>query len=325
MKKVAVIYGGKSTEHEISIKSAQFVLKNIDRTKYDVVEIYIDSNGDWDVDQLKGVDVAFPVLHGLYGEDGTIQGTLEMMEIPYVGCHVLASAVCMDKVYAKLIFDHCGIRNAKSVYVQYIEDNNYAYYNERMEVKNIDDEELNFLVSGKLKFPVFVKPSNSGSSIGVERVEELEDVVKAVKDAAKFDKKVLIEEGIIGKEVEVAVCGNARIGVEVSRVGEIMSAETFYSYAAKYENAASRTVVPADLTEEQTEEIRRIAEKAYIAVDGDGLSRCDFFVQAGSGKVFMNEINTLPGLTNISMWPILMRDLGYEDSKIIDKLIEMVE
>ena len=179
------------------------------------------------------------------------------------------------------------------------------------------------LANEKLKFPLFIKPCNSGSSVGVNKAENNEDLKQAILEAFKYDSKVLIEQGIKGKEVECAVLGNSRIGVEASRVGEILSAEDFYTFDAKYENQDSKTVIPASITDEQQEEIRRLASKAFKALDGNGLSRVDFFVEEGTGKVFLNEINTMPGFTNISMYPKLMEDFGYSYSSLLDKLIEI--
>ena len=184
-------------------------------------------------------------------------------------------------------------------------------------------EEVIKLTNDKLKFPLFIKPSRSGSSVGVNKAENNEELKEDIIEAFKYDSKVLIEQGIKGKEVECAVLGNSRIGVEASRVGEILSAEDFYTFDAKYENQNSRTVIPASITDEQQEEIRKLASKAFKALDGNGLSRVDFFVEEGTGKVYLNEINTMPGFTNISMYPKLMEDFGYSYSSLLDKLIEI--
>lgn len=334
--KVAIIYGGKSTEHDISVLSSKFVINNIDKEKYEITEVYIDKDGNW-IDNtnknnisgimefMKQFDVVFPVLHGLYGEDGTLQGMLDLIGVPYVGCGVLASAVCMDKVYAKIIFDRCKIKNAKAIFIQYVSENKYIYFDEEFNEEIFDYEKLSSKVAETLKYPVFVKPSNSGSSIGVNKVVNASELQAAIEDAGKYDSKILIEEGINGKEVEVAVLGDSKIGIEVSNVGEICSAEDFYSFSSKYTNTESYTKIPADITKEQSEKIKKLAKRAFAAVDGKGLSRIDFFVEKNTGEIYLNEINTLPGLTNISMYPMLMADLGYDSKELLNKLIEIVK
>ncbi len=333
--KVGVVFGGMSTEKDISVMSAKSVLNHLDREKYEIFPIFIDADGNWYeyegmkkiqtvVEYLKNMDVIFPVLHGLYGEDGTIQGMFEMLKIPYVGCKVLASSVGMDKVYTKNIFEKAKINQAKYVYVKkYNGVDNYIYIDDEFNENPVSLEEVPAIVKNKIDYPVFIKPSNSGSSVGVNKAENDDELKRYVEEAAKFDCKILIEEGIIGKEVECAVLGNSKLGVEASRVGEILSAEEFYTFDAKYENPASKTVIPASITDEQQEEIRRTAIKAFKAIDGSGLSRVDFFVEEKTGKVLINEINTMPGFTNISMYPKLMEDYKYSYSELLDKLIEI--
>ena len=334
MLKIAIIYGGKSTEHDISVLSSKYVIENIDKEKYEITEIFINRDGIWYdntnkssinsiVEFIKRFDLVFPVLHGLYGEDGTLQGMLDLMDIPYVGCGVLASAVCMDKVYTKILFDRCNIKNAKSIYIKYISQNKYIYYDKQFNEKWIDFNQLNEIIFDSLKYPLFVKPSNSGSSIGVCKVNNYNDLQETIEFTSKYDSKILIEEGINGKEVEVAVLGNSIVGIEVSNVGEICSAEDFYSYSSKYNNKETYTKIHATISKEQSEKIRKLAKQAYIAVDGDGLSRVDFFVEHDTGKIYINEINTLPGLTNISMYPMLMEDFGYDKTELLDRLIEL--
>lgn len=334
MKKLGVIFGGMSTENEVSVKSGISVLNNLNKEKYDIFPIYIDKDGVWYnynsmkkieniVEYLKNIDVVFPVLHGLYGEDGTIQGMLELLKIPYVGCGVLASSIGMDKAYTKVIFEKAKINQAKYLYVKKYKEDKFIYIDENLNETKIDLNELINIVNKKIKYPIFVKPSNSGSSVGVNKAENDEQLRENIKIAIKYDKKILIEQGIIGKEVECAVLGNSEIGVEVSRVGEILSAEDFYTFDAKYENQNSRTVIPASITDKQSEKIRSLAVKAFKAIDGSGLSRVDFFVEDSTGKVYINEINTMPGFTNISMYPKLMEDLGYNYSTLLDKLIEI--
>ena len=334
MIKLGVIFGGMSTENEVSVKSATSVMNNLDRSKYEIFPIYIDKKGEWFeynnnkpieniINYLKNMDVVFPVLHGLYGEDGTIQGMLELIKVPYVGCGIIASSTGMDKTYTKIIFEKAKINQAKHIYIKDYDGDKVTLVEADLEEKKISLEEAINLVNENLIFPLFIKPSRSGSSVGVNKAENNEDLKNAILEAFKYDSKVLIEQGIKGKEVECAVLGNSRIGVEASRVGEILSAEDFYTFDAKYENQNSKTVIPASITDVQQEEIRKLAQKAFKAIDGNGLSRVDFFVEEETGKVYLNEINTMPGFTNISMYPKLMEDFGYTYSSLLDKLIEI--
>ena len=327
MLKVAVIYGGMSTEHDVSIVSGKNVMDNLDKSKYEIYPIMITKEGKWldkrdreikDVFKLlREMDVVFPVLHGLYGEDGTLQGMLEMAKVPYVGCKVLASSVCMDKVYTKIVFEKAKIPQAKYVYIK----NENIYVDENLDELKMENDEIINLVTEKIGFPVFVKPSNSGSSVGVNKANDGAELIKALNEASIYDRKVLIEEAIIGKEVECAVLGNKEI--EVTTVGEIKSAEDFYSYDAKYKNAKSKTVIPAEISNEKIEEIKNLAKKAFKAVDGSGLSRIDFFVQEQTEKVYINEINTLPGFTEISMYPKLWENAGLSYKELLDRLINL--
>lgn len=327
MIKVGVVYGGMSTEHDVSLVSGKNVIDNLDKSKYEIYEMKITKDGKWldkrdreikDIYKLlKEMDTVFPVLHGLYGEDGTIQGMLELANVPYVGCKVLASSVCMDKVYTKIVLEKAKIPQAKYIYIK---DGN-KYIDENFDEIKLENDEIIKLVEEKIGFPVFVKPSNSGSSVGVNKAKDGAELIKALADASIYDRKVLIEEAIIGKEVECAVLGNG--DVQASTVGEILSAEEFYSYDAKYENKDSKTVIPADLPKEKIEEIRKLAIKAFKAVDGSGLSRVDFFVQEGTGKVYINEINTMPGFTEISMYPKLWENEGISYTELLTKLIEL--
>ncbi len=327
MVKLAVIYGGMSTEHDVSMISGKNVLDNLDKSKYDIYLLTITKEGKWldkrereikDIFKLlKEMDVVFPVLHGLYGEDGTLQGMLEMAKVPYVGCKVLASSICMDKVYTKVILEKAGIPQAKYVYIK--EGN--TYIDENFDEIKLENDEIIKLVEEKLKFPVFVKPSNSGSSVGVNKAKNGAELIKAIAEALMYDKKILIEEAIVGKEVECAVLGND--DVKASTVGQILSAEEFYSYDAKYENQDSKVIIPADLSDEKIEEIRKIAIKAFKAVDGRGLSRVDFFVENETERVIINEINTMPGFTEISMYPKLWDKAGITYSQLLDELINL--
>lgn len=326
MIKIAVIYGGMSTEHDVSVVSAKNVIDNLNIGKYEIHKIEIAKNGEWltggkriknILEELQKVDVVFPVLHGLYGEDGTIQGMLELLGIPYVGCKVLASSVCMDKVYTKYILKNAKINMAKFVYIK----NENTYVDDDLEEIELQNDEIIDVVEKKLGFPVFVKPSNSGSSVGVTKANNGVELIKALQTASQYDKKVLIEETIVGKEVECAVLGNDK--VLASTVGEILSAEDFYTYDAKYNNSESKTVIPASIPEETIEEIKRLAVKAFKAVDGSGLARVDFFVEKDTNKVYLNEINTMPGFTSISMYPKLWEHEGLEYSELLDQLVKL--
>ncbi len=334
--KIGVIFGGMSTENEVSCVSANSVIKNLDRSKYDIYPIYISKIGEWFkvtniienkkilidniVEVLKSLDVVFPVLHGLYGEDGTIQGFLKLLKIPYVGCGVLASSIGMDKVYTKIVFEKAGINQTKHIYLRKKNDN-YIYVDEKFNEKVLELHDITKIIIEKLKFPMFIKPSNSGSSVGISKANNLEELQKAIIEASKYDKKILIEEGIIGREVECAVLGNEN--VISSCIGEVKSADEFYSYDAKYNNQESKTIIPAEISESKSKEIQELAIKAFKAIDGKGLSRVDFFIEKDTEKVYINEINTLPGFTNISMYPKLFEQIGIPYSLLLDKLIEL--
>lgn len=336
MIKLGVLYGGKSTEREVSRKSAQSVLDNLDKEKYEIYPIFIDEKGNWFEEKksekkkieniikyLKELDIVFPVLHGLFGEDGTIQGLFEIAGIKYVGCKVLASSVGMDKAYTKIIFEKSKINQAKYLYIKKYKNSDYIYIDDNMNEKNIEINELINLVENKLKYPIFVKPSNSGSSVGVNKCENNEELKQNIIEATKYDNKILIEQGIIGKEVECAVLGNDEIGVEVTNPGEILPAGEYYSFDSKYNDITSETLVDARITYEQKEEIKKLAKKAFLAIDGNGLSRVDFFVENNTNKIYINEINTMPGFTEISMYPKLFEKYGYKYSELLDKIIKI--
>lgn len=324
MIKLGVIYGGISTEHDVSEMSAKSVIENLDREKYEIHEIYINKYGKWFENNeeiynlvwtLKELDVVFPVLHGLGGEDGTIQGLLEMLKVPYVGCGVLASSVGMDKVYSKIIFEKAGIPQAPYIYIKRI-DEEYVIINENFEEEQFELEKI----TAKLKFPMFVKPSNSGSSVGVKKATSVEELKMAIQYAGQYDTKILVEQGIDAKEVECAILDGKE--VIASTVGEILPAEDFYSFDAKYNMPESKTVIPADITEEQIEDVRKLAIRAFKAIDGKGLARVDFFVEKETNKIYINEINTMPGFTKISMYPKLFEAVGVSYSDLLDKLIQ---
>ena len=264
------------------------------------------------------MDILFPILHGLYGEDGTVQGLFELLKKPYVGCGVLASSVGMDKVYTKVIFEKAGLNQAKYEYVRKYNEK-YIYMDSKFNEQVMTLDGMVEKIFKNLKFPMFIKPSNSGSSVGINKAKSKGELKQAIEYASKFDNKILIEEGIIGREVECAVLGNEE--VTASCVGEVKSAEEFYSFDAKYSNPESKTKMPADLSKEQTESIRNMAVKAFKAVDGKGLSRVDFFVDKDSNKVYLNEINTMPGFTKISMYPKLFESDKISYSELLDILI----
>ena len=340
---LAVIFGGQSSEHEISCMSASNIIQCIDAQRYNIILVGITKEGHWveaadlnavqdgswrqsktsivlspdatrkglycmsedEKAQFVHLDVIFPVLHGLYGEDGTVQGLFKLAGIPFVGCGLFASAAGMDKLYTKIIVDTLGIRQAKYVPV----------YKE--ELPKMD--EVVARVESALEYPVFVKPSRAGSSKGVNKAANREQLKNALIEAADNDRKILVEETIIGREVECAVLGN--LDVKASGVGEILSADEFYDFDAKYYNSESKTLVDPPMPENMREQIREDAVKIFMALDGRGLSRVDFFLTE-SGVVF-NEINTLPGFTAISMYPMLWEAQGIPKKELVQKLIDL--
>ena len=339
--KLAVIFGGRSTEHDVSIVSGTSVISKLDKEKYEITPIYIDENGEYykytknineiktlkigeKIDNLEKIeniikilqkqDIIFPVLHGKYGEDGSIQGLFEMIKVPYIGCKVLASSIAMDKVYTKMIIEKAGINQTKSEYIRKYKEK-YIHIDKEFNEKICSIEEIINIAETNLKYPMFIKPSNSGSSVGVTKVENKNELQKGIETASKYDNKILIEQGINGQEVECAVLGNE--DVIASEVGEIKSADVFYNFDAKYKNQESKTIIPAEISKEKREEIRKLAIKAFKVIDGKGLSRVDFFVENETGKIYLNEINTMPGFTDISMYPKL-----FEASR--NKLYEII-
>ena len=346
--KVGVIFGGVSSEHNVSKVSGTSVIRNLNKEKYEILPIYIDEKGNWytyekdineikilDIDSsieedlkpisnieyiLKSLDVAFPVLHGLGGEDGSIQGLFELFNIPYVGCGILASSMGMDKAYTKIIFEKAGIKQAKYEYIRSFNDK-YIYVDKEFNEEAVSIEGVVGKIDKNLKYPMFIKPSNSGSSVGINKANNIEELKSAIEYATKFDKKILIEEGLVGKEVECAVLGNEE--VEASCIGEIKPAEDFYTFDAKYKNQESKVLIPAELPEKMSERIRRLAVKAFKAIDGKGLSRVDFFANVETNEIYINEINTLPGFTTISMYPKLFEQVGILYTELLDKLIKL--
>ena len=348
MKKltVALLFGGVSSEHDVSCMSAKTFADGLDPARYDVYKIGITKNGCWlyypgpsdrmPNDEWMGytgcvpclispdrdchgmlifgeygvrsvrLDVAIPVLHGKNGEDGTVQGLLELAGIPYVGCGVLAGAACMDKVVACALFDAAGVPHCRWDWASRAGCADFDALADRLEAK--------------LGWPIFVKPANAGSSVGISKAQDRAGLKAAIATALAEDDKVVFERFVRGQEVECAVIGNQ---CPVStRPGEILASEEFYTYDDKYVLGTSRTLIPARLSEEKLDEVRALAEKAYAALGCQGLARCDFFVEA-DGTVLINEINTMPGFTAISMYPKLMENAGKPLGALLDELVEL--
>ena len=346
-KKICVIFGGQSPEHEISLKSATSVIENLDKEKYDITTIGITKAGKWylytgttdkiisgkweeepsnksavispdsgdkavlvlDGEKVTKVypDVVFPVLHGEFGEDGTIQGLLTLAGLKYVGMGILGSAAGMDKSFSKIAFKDAGIPQADWVLVR--TENPLDSYIEEIEQK--------------LGYPCFVKPCRTGSSVGVGKAHNREELLASLYEAAKFDRKILVEEFVDGHEVECAVLGNENPKATV--VGEILPTVEFYDFDAKYNDNSTKLQIPADLPVEVSNKIREYAVKAFSAIDGQGLSRVDFFVKYKDNQVVLNEINTMPGFTNISMYPKLWNATGISYKDLLDELINLGE
>ncbi len=345
--RIAVIFGGMSNEHDISLISATHVIKNIPADKFEVICIGITKKGRWlyfpgDVGMIKDgtwdeypdctpcvlspdpihkgflkilsdgkvaymkVDCIFPVLHGKNGEDGTVQGLFTLASIPFVGCGVLASAACMDKDVTHILLEKAGIKTAK-----WVSMTNY-------ELSQLD-EKCEEMVE-KLTFPMFVKPANCGSSIGITKVKSIDELKDAVKYAFTHDKKVIVESGIVGKEVECAVLGNG--SPIASPIGEIEPVDGFYDFEGKYQSSSCGLYVPARISDGDSDKIRAIALKGYKALGCEGLARVDFFL-CDNGDVYLNEINTLPGFTSISMYPKLMEAYGFSPSELLERLIRL--
>lgn len=344
---VALIFGGKSGEHEVSLMSASSVYKYIDKDKYNVMTIGITKegrllycegneenikNGEWvnlanknveinlvpcgnkevgilfEDGKVEKIDILFPVLHGPYGEDGTIQGLFEISQIPYIGCGVLASSVGMDKLICKKVFTEIGLPQ-----VNYTDTNKWQFIND-------SEGELNKIES-KLNYPIFVKPANLGSSVGISKATNRKELLEGINEALRYDSRIVLEQGIDAREIEVAVLGNNE--VKASIAGEIKPAKDFYDYNDKYLDGASTYDIPAQISEEDMNYIREKAIQAFKGIDGKGLSRVDFFKDKNSGEIFINEINTLPGFTNISMYPKMWEATGLEYTKLIDELIKL--
>ncbi len=344
--KVCVIFGGQSPEHDISCMSAVSIINNLDKEKYRIITIGITKKGEWylykgkassiengewkqekrnlkkaiispdakdkaiivfDDDKIKRIkpDIVFPVLHGEYGEDGTIQGLLELAQMKYVGMGVCASANAMDKSFTKIIFKNAGIPQADWIMV-----NTYELENMNGVVSKIEE---------KFGYPCYVKPTSTGSSVGVGKAKNKKELIAALKNAAKYGRKILIEENIDGHEVECSVLGNLQ--PKAATVGEILPQVEFYDFDAKYISGTTKLQIPAKLPTEIIDRIREYALKAFKALDGTGLSRVDFFVRYKDNSIVLNEINTMPGFTSISMYPKLWEAVGKKYSDLLDELI----
>lgn len=342
--KVALLFGGKSAEHEVSLQSAKNVYEAIDKDKYEIVLLSIDKTGQWHLNdssqfllntedpkliklnnlgepvalvpasagELSGlaseiqdhkIDVVLPILHGTYGEDGTVQGLLKLAGVPFIGAGVLGSALAMDKDVAKRLLRDADIPIAKFITFNSIDEVNFDK------------------VSNELKLPVFVKPANTGSSVGISKAGDAKEFTQAVKNAFKFDSKIIIEENIDGREIEVAVLGNQDPIASVP--GEVIPSHEFYSYEAKYlDEQGARLEIPAKITVAEKERIQSLAVKAFKVLECAGMARVDFFLK-NNGEILVNEINTIPGFTAISMYPMLWQASGIEYSELIDRLIQL--
>ena len=307
--RVAVLYGGRTGEHEVSVRSAKSVLAALDPEKYETVEYFIDKEGRWSPRPIvpepgahPDIDVVFPVLHGTFGEDGTMQGLLELADLPYVGAGVLASAVSMDKEMMKRVCKERLLPIVESVTVY-------------RECGNVLD------ATRRLPFPMFVKPANLGSSVGISKAHDEAELEAAFQLAAQYDRKIIVERGIVGRELECSVLGNE--APMASLPCEILPSREFYDYEDKYLLDKAGTKVPADLTPAITEELRRLAVECYRAVECEGMARVDFFLEEESGKLYINEINTIPGFTSISMYPKMWEHSGIPFSTLLDQLIEL--
>ncbi len=346
---LGVIFGGQSSEHEVSRISAEAIIKNISKDKYNLFLIGITKQGKWllfsgDISEIPDgsweksnlnkqafispdasigglvtfedgkteiikLDCVIPVLHGKNGEDGTVQGLLELAEIPVVGCDTASCAACMDKTITNSVLSYNGINKPAF----------YWFY--EYDFKKNSEKYLNEIERVISSYPMFVKPANSGSSVGISKADNKEELVKAIDIAAREDRKILIEKGIVGQEVECAVLGNDEPIASVA--GEIVPSNDFYDYDAKYLSGSSDLFIPARIPEDVSEEIRETAVSTYKIMGCTGLARVDFFVEKDTNKVFLNEINTFPGFTSISMYPKLMNESGIRFTELIDRLISL--
>ena len=343
--RIGVIFGGRSGEHEVSLASAASVIRALDPEKYEAVPIGITKDGRWLVgtsavkmlsEVLKSgdrvilpadpnsaalmlvdagsgrpsvtVDVMFPVLHGTFGEDGTVQGLLELAGLPYVGAGVLASSVGMDKDVQKRLFEQAGIP-----IVQYLAVRRSEWEHDRVKVLRE--------IKKKFRFPLFVKPATLGSSVGMTRVKAAHEISAAMEVAAEFALKIMVERGVVGREIEVSVLGNDDVRASVP--GEIVPHREFYDYTAKYLEGGTDLLIPAPLSKKQVATFQDYAVRSFRAIDGTGMARCDFFLERRTGKIFINELNTIPGFTSISMYPKMWEASGLPYPQLIDRLIEL--
>ena len=338
-KKIGLLYGGKSAEHEVSLSTARAVTKALNFGKYEVYPIYITQEGEWrkgpllegpvdSIEQLQIgqnastpndisgflpaeseqiLDVIIPLLHGPNGEDGTVQGLLEVMNLPYVGNGVLASSAGMDKVVMKQLFEIAGLK--QTPYVYFIRSE--WQWNQEALVERI---------AAELQWPVFVKPANLGSSVGISKADNEEELAAAVEEALKFDRKIVVEQGVTAREIEIGVLGNDQ--PECSVAGEIKPLKAFYDYQAKYKDGNTAMIIPAELPESVYAELVESAKKAFKILDCSGLVRADFFVTA-ENEILINEVNTLPGFTPYSMFPLLWENTGLAYPDLIERLIDL--
>src|SRR3989344_1448253 len=300
--KIGVLFGGKSAEHEVSLLSARNVIEGLDKNRYQITKIKINKDGKFDFNNLKNFDVIFPVMHGPFGEDGSMQGLLKLAGVPFVGPGVLGSAIGMDKEIMKRILRDVGIPIGKFVAVR---DNDKIDFNK---------------IKKELGLPMFIKPANMGSSVGISKARNEKEFKKGISEAFKFDRKIIIEEFIQGREIECALLGNDMPMASVP--GEIIANQDFYSYDAKYIDTGSKSVIPAPIDKKTTKKIQELAIKTFQALNCEGMSRVDFFLKK-NGAVLVNEINTIPGFTNISMYPKLWEASGIPAPKLLDRLIEL--
>ena len=310
-KTIAIVYGGRSGEHEISIRSAESIMKALNPERYRIVQFMISKNGIWrpkpivpEPGRNQDIDVVFPVLHGTFGEDGTVQGLLELADLPYVGPGVLASAASMDKEVAKRLCEQAGVPVVEYVVV----------YNG---VAHLDEIEARF------GYPLFVKPANLGSSVGISKAKTRADLKDAIAKASEFDHKVIVERALIGQELECAVLGNK--DPKASTPCEIVPFREFYDYEDKYLLNKTEVRLPAGISPQQTEELRGLAVKCFQALGCEGMARVDFLLEAATGRLYVNEVNTIPGFTSISMYPKMWEHAGLPYADLLDRLIELAE
>lgn len=307
--RLALIYGGRSGEHEISVRSAESVKRALDPSRYEIVEYFIDKQGKWQPKPIlpepganPGIDVVFPLLHGTFGEDGTVQGLLELAELPYLGAGVLGSAVSMDKAVTKKLCMQAGLPVVEHLTLTRGE---------------FDANSLTL----PFDFPAFVKPANLGSSVGITKAKNRQQLVEALTTAAHYDRKIVVERGVTGREFECAILDGDP--PQASTPCEIIPSQEFYTYEDKYLLDKARIELPAKLTPEQTREMQRLALGCFEAVSCEGMGRVDFLLETASGRFYINEINTIPGFTSISMYPKMFEYAGIPYSQLLDRLIEL--